>query len=70
MKPRAEIVQFSIHGDDRGCLIALEGGRDIPFEVRRVYYIYGTRLQIHSKRRSIGLTVNLDGNHGIAFPLR
>ena len=43
MKPRAEIVQFSIHGDDRGCLIALEGGRDIPFEVRRVYYIYGTR---------------------------
>lgn len=43
MKPRAEIVQFSIHSDDRGCLIALEGGRDIPFEVRRVYYIYGTR---------------------------
>ena len=43
MKPRAEIVQFSIHGDDRGWLIALEGGRDIPFEGRRVYYIYGTR---------------------------
>ena len=43
MKPKAEIFQFPIHGDSRGCLIALEGEHDIPFEVRRVYYIYGTR---------------------------
>ena len=46
MKPRAEIVQFHIHGDERGSLIALEGGSDIPFEVRRVYYIYGTHSGI------------------------
>ena len=43
MKPKAEIVKFPIHGDNRGSLIALESGSDIPFEIRRVYYIYGTR---------------------------
>ncbi|MBE6733542.1 MAG: WxcM-like domain-containing protein [Ruminococcaceae bacterium] len=33
---------FSPHGDDRGQLIAIEAGQDIPFNVNRVYYIYDT----------------------------
>jgi dTDP-4-dehydrorhamnose 3,5-epimerase-like enzyme len=33
---------LAINGDERGSLIALEGGRDVPFEVARVYYIFGT----------------------------
>ncbi len=33
---------FPPHGDDRGQLVALEAERDIPFPVRRVYYIYDT----------------------------
>lgn len=28
--------------DERGSLVALEGGRDVPFEIKRVYYVYGT----------------------------
>ncbi len=36
-------VQFACHGDDRGKLIALESMSDIiPFEVKRVYYIFDT----------------------------
>ena len=35
-------IEFDIHGDSRGQLIALEEGKDIPFEVKRVYYIYDT----------------------------
>lgn len=35
-----EIVDLSVRGDARGSLIAIEGGRDIPFEVARVYYIF------------------------------
>jgi dTDP-4-dehydrorhamnose 3,5-epimerase-like enzyme len=27
--------------DERGCLSFVEGGRHIPFDIRRVYYIYG-----------------------------
>lgn len=33
---------FQIHGDDRGQLIALEEMKDIPFEIKRVYYMYDT----------------------------
>ena len=39
-----EIVkyQFTPHGDDRGQLVALEEYKDIPFDIKRVYYIYDT----------------------------
>lgn len=33
---------FQPHGDDRGQLVALEEFKDIPFDIRRVYYIYNT----------------------------
>lgn len=33
---------FEQHGDERGQLVALEEFKDIPFEVKRVYYIYDT----------------------------
>jgi len=29
--------------DERGSLAIVEGSKDIPFEVRRVYYLYGAR---------------------------
>lgn len=35
-------IKFDIHGDSRGKLVALEENKDIPFEVKRVYYIYDT----------------------------
>lgn len=33
---------FKPHGDERGQLVALEEFKDIPFKVKRVYYIYDT----------------------------
>ena len=33
---------FKPHGDERGQLVALEEWRDIPFEIKRVYYMYET----------------------------
>ena len=33
---------FQQHGDERGQLIALEEFKDIPFEIKRVYYMYDT----------------------------
>lgn len=36
-------IKFNQHGDDRGQLIALESMSDrVPFEVKRVYYIFDT----------------------------
>ncbi|MGN0513909.1 MAG: sugar 3,4-ketoisomerase [Lachnospiraceae bacterium] len=33
---------FQPHGDDRGQLVALEEFNDIPFRIKRVYYMYDT----------------------------
>ena len=40
MKPK--IIQFTEKTDGRGGLIALEELKNIPFEIKRVYYIYDT----------------------------
>ena len=37
-----KLIEFEKHGDERGTLIALEQWKNIPFEVRRVYYMYET----------------------------
>lgn len=34
--------QFQQHGDNRGQLVSLEEYGDIPFEIKRVYYMYDT----------------------------
>lgn len=37
-----KLINFDIKGDYNGKLIALEGNRNIPFDIKRVYYIYDT----------------------------
>lgn len=37
-----QILTFEEHGDDRGTLIALEENKNIPFAIKRVYYMYDT----------------------------
>ncbi|MCI8749619.1 MAG: WxcM-like domain-containing protein [Lachnospiraceae bacterium] len=37
---------FQQHGDERGMLVALEEYSDIPFEIKRVYYMYNTKENI------------------------
>lgn len=37
-----KMYTFEPHGDARGQLIAIEANKDIPFEVKRVYYMYDT----------------------------
>jgi len=34
-------LKFVEHGDERGSLVAVESIKDIPFDIKRVYYIYG-----------------------------
>lgn len=38
---------FQQHGDERGRLVALEEFKDIPFEIKRVYYLYETKEGVH-----------------------
>lgn len=39
--------QFQQHGDERGQLVALEEFKDIPFQIKRVYYMYDTLKDMH-----------------------
>lgn len=38
----AKIIEFPIHGDKQGKLVAIEELKDCPFDVKRVYYIWDT----------------------------
>lgn len=35
------LLKFDVKGDDRGNLVALESMKNIPFEIKRVYYMTG-----------------------------
>lgn len=40
-------IPLQSHGDERGLLIALEHERNVPFPIRRVYYLFATRRDVH-----------------------
>jgi dTDP-4-dehydrorhamnose 3,5-epimerase-like enzyme len=37
-----KMIKFDLLGDERGSLISLEENKNIPFDIKRVYYIFGT----------------------------
>jgi len=36
------LIDMQVHGDRRGKLISIEGNKNIPFEIKRVYYMFDT----------------------------
>ncbi|MGK0525302.1 MAG: dTDP-4-dehydrorhamnose 3,5-epimerase-like enzyme [Pseudomonadales bacterium] len=39
-------IDFPPLGDERGSLVALEGNKTVPFEIKRVYYLFGTPADV------------------------
>lgn len=37
-----KLINMKVFGDERGKLISLEGNKNIPFDIKRVYYIFDT----------------------------
>ena len=58
------LQEFKVLGDHRGQLVALEANRQIPFDVKRVFYIYGTQEGVprgnhsHYKTKQFLVAVN------------
>ena len=53
---KSRMLHFLVHGDHNGSLVALEKGADFPFEIKRVYYIWGTAKDVvrgHHAHRSL-----------------
>lgn len=63
-----EIKKYSFqqHGDERGQLVALEEFIDIPFTIRRIYYVYdtgeGVRRGYHAHRSLEQILICVHGN--------
>ena len=57
---------FAPHGDDRGQLVAIEAMKDLPFQVKRVYYIYDTlpnvRRGFHAHKRLEQILICVHGS--------
>ena len=60
------LQEFKVLGDHRGQLVALEVNRQIPFDVKRVFYIYGTQEGIprgnHSHYKTKQFLVSVAGS--------
>lgn len=66
LKDKIKIIRFRDLGDERGNLVVIEGdGIDIPFDIKRVFYIYGSDATVvrgkHANRQSEFLMVNVSG---------
>ena len=65
------VVPLTIKGDDRGSLIAIEQHREAPFEIARVYYIFGTGPNVvrgcHAHLRLTQLAVAVAGSCTMAL---
>jgi dTDP-4-dehydrorhamnose 3,5-epimerase-like enzyme len=59
-------IQFQSHGDERGALVSLEDHKNIPFTIRRVYYIFNTRKEVrrgfHAHKQLKQLAIVLKGS--------
>lgn len=64
-----KIVEFSEMGDERGNLVVIEGNKDIPFDIKRVFYMYGTDSTMvrgsHANRKSEFVLINVAGKSKI-----
>lgn len=58
-------IFFHEMGDERGNLVVIEGDQDIPFSIKRVFYMYGSDPDIirgqHANRRSSFVLINVSG---------
>ena len=66
MTANTALIPLQLHGDNRGSLIALENGHNLPFDVKRVYYIYGTKEGIargfHAHKKLKQMLIAVSGN--------
>lgn len=65
MAERCPVLQFADLGDERGRLVVIEGGESVPFEIKRVFYIYESDRTVvrgqHANKISEFVLINVAG---------
>jgi len=61
-----KIIHFPSIGDKKGSLVSLESFKNVPFEIKRVYYIFGTKNGIsrgfHAHRNIKQIVISIAGS--------
>lgn len=61
-----KLLNFDEKGDERGKLVVVEGNRDVPFEIKRLFYIYGSDKDVvrgkHANKESEFVLINVSGS--------
>ena len=61
----AYLIEFNQKGDSRGNLVVVEGNNNVPFDIKRVFYIYGSDPDVirgnHANRESEFVLINVSG---------
>ena len=65
LQERCPVLQFADLGDERGKLVVIEGGQAIPFDIKRVFYIYESEASVvrgqHANIESEFVLINVAG---------
>lgn len=60
-----KVLEFPQLGDEKGHLVVVEGNKNIPFDIKRIFYIYGSDSKAirgqHANRRSAFCLINVSG---------
>lgn len=67
LKDVYQVFEFKEYGDERGNLVVIEGdGMDIPFEIKRAFYMYGSDSTVirgqHANRLTSFVLINVSGS--------
>ena len=60
-----KMLEFPQRGDERGHLVIVEGMKDVPFEIKRIFYIYGSDTDVvrgqQENKKSQFVLINVAG---------
>ena len=83
MKGSVELIDLAVLGDERGSLVAIEGNKNLPFDIKRIYYIFNTKNNVargfhaHKNLKQVAICISGsctflvdDGNSREAYALR
>ena len=59
------MLEFPQRGDERGRLVVVEGMQAIPFDIKRIFYIYDSNTEVirgqHANRKTEFVLINIAG---------
>lgn len=65
VKDVCKVLEFPDLGDERGKLVVVESEESVPFEIKRIFYIYGSDDSVkrgqHANRESEFVLINVSG---------